>query len=849
MLGSTHFRLARARGPIATGAYTALAGLLAMFACAGTAQADTLPSGTISHYSYAATEAASPASDGDGIIGPGDQFSITENVISSYTPATSQLTNVQGALSTSASGVTISQGSSAYPNLAFGNPAGNVTPFTATLSSALDCGVDVPFTLGLTTDQGTQTVPFTVQTGLKGPYAAYGGTQLPQAIPDLGYVISRFNVPTAGRVKDLRVQINNITHSYDGDLQIELIAPDGTDVHLIDPNSGDSGQNFTNTVFDDSASTAITAGTAPFTGRFKPVQPLSRFDGVQQQGTWQLKVSDTSPGNTGTLYSWGASVAPAVCSSNPVGSFTATPNPVAPGATVQLDASGSVSPSGAAITGYQWDFDVAGDPNNYTTSSSSATTSHVYPARGSYTVGLKLTDANGKTSTTTMPVSVTQAPVAALSVSPSAPVSGQAVTFDASASTHDPAGSIVDYQWDLDGSGNFATDTGTTPHVTTSYPSQRTVPVSVRVTDDTGATSVVTQSVTVNNAPPIASFSASAPALVGQPVSFDATASHDIDGTITDYAWDFDGSGTYATDSGATPSVSHTYAAAGLQTVGLRVRDNDGATATKTISFQVTRPPVAALVATPTSPAAGEQTTLDASGSSSPDGAIVDYRWDLDGSGKYATPGGSVSFIRAAFTAGTHTVGVRVTDNYGATATRTLTLTVTAPTTTTSGGTATGTGTGLLGLVGSTTGGDPTAGIAALTRSDLATIAVGSSNHFAAIAGLALRAAAAVTRSGLWIDLISDRPASFGLTVSIAALDAKRLHLRVSRRATGLVRLTSASTKLVAAGQRAFDIRLPRSVNVRLRRLRGRLQLIVTGTAADAHGHRTALSRAFLLRR
>ncbi len=50
--------------------------------------------------------------------------------------------------------------------------------------------------------------------------------------------------------------------------------PDATMVELSTDN-GSTGDNYTNTVFDDEASTAITAGTAPFTGSYRPEGSLS----------------------------------------------------------------------------------------------------------------------------------------------------------------------------------------------------------------------------------------------------------------------------------------------------------------------------------------------------------------------------------------------------------------------------------------------------------------------------------------------------------------------------------------------------------------------------------------------
>jgi hypothetical protein len=75
-----------------------------------------------------------------------------------------------------------------------------------------------------------------------------------------------------------------------------------------------------------------------------------------------------------------------------------------------------------------------------------------------------------------------------------------------------------------------------------------------------------------------------------QPVTFEGSSSTDPDGTITDYKWDLEGSGTYATDTGSTPSVTHTYTTPGPVTVGLKVTDSNGQTSTITHTIEVEGP-------------------------------------------------------------------------------------------------------------------------------------------------------------------------------------------------------------------------------------------------------------------
>ena len=69
-------------------------------------------------------------------------------------------------------------------------------------------------------------------------------------------------------------------------------------------------------------------------------------------------------------------------------------------------------------------------------------------------------------------------------------------------------------------------------------------------------------------------------ATAGVPVRLDASVSSSELGSITDYAWDFDGSKSYSTDGGGSATISHTFSAPGTYTVDLRVKDSLGVTAT-----------------------------------------------------------------------------------------------------------------------------------------------------------------------------------------------------------------------------------------------------------------------------
>jgi len=115
-----------------------------------------------------------------------------------------------------------------------------------------------------------------------------------------------------------------ITSPSDSSLSAVLISPNGTQVPLF-ANVGGSGQNFTNTVFDDAAQTPITAGSAPFTGTFQPIGKLSTLVGSNVSGVWTLQILNNSLTSSSTLVNWSLNLTPQiqVAPVNPV-SGTAT---------------------------------------------------------------------------------------------------------------------------------------------------------------------------------------------------------------------------------------------------------------------------------------------------------------------------------------------------------------------------------------------------------------------------------------------------------------------------------------------------------------------------------------------
>jgi PKD repeat protein len=365
----------------------------------------------------------------------------------------------------------------------------------------------------------------------------------------------------------------------------------------------------------------------------------------------------------------------------PSASFTATPNPVPTLTPVTLDGSASADTDGT-VAKYEWDLD--GNGTYETDGGSQATLTQSFPTAGNREIGLRVTDNDGATATATRTLTVqNQLPTASFAASPNPVPTGTEVNFDASGSS-DPDGTIAKYEWDLDGNGTYETDTGATASATASFAKAGSASVGLRVTDSDGGTATTTRTVTVQNRPPVASFAASPnPVPTGTAVSFDASASTDPDGTVAKYEWDLDGNGTYETNTGTTATTSKTYATASTPTIGLRVTDDAGATTTTTRVLTVqNRLPAASFTLTPNPVTSGQSVTLNASGSSDPDGTVAKYEWDYDGNGIYDATTTNATTTRTFATAGSFEVGLRVTDNNGGTATTTRALTVTnrAPT-------------------------------------------------------------------------------------------------------------------------------------------------------------------------
>jgi len=250
------------------------------------------------------------------------------------------------------------------------------------------------------------------------------------------------------------------------------------------------------------------------------------------------------------------------------------------------------------------------------------------------------------------------------------------VTLDGSGST-DPDGTIVSYVW-TKGSTQIAT--GITATVTLPV-GQHTI--TLTVTDDEGLTDTDTVVISVKpaNEAPIADAGpdqtlADSDGNGSEQVTLDGSGSSDPDGTITSYVWT-EGGTQIAT--GAKPTV---VLSVGQHTITLTVTDNGGLTDTDTIVITVNesgtnQPPSANAgpdqTLTDNDGNGSEQTTLNGSGSTDPDGTIQSYVW-REGGSQIATGANPT----VTLSVGQHTITLTVIDNGGLTDTDTVTIAVNA---------------------------------------------------------------------------------------------------------------------------------------------------------------------------
>lgn len=370
----------------------------------------------------------------------------------------------------------------------------------------------------------------------------------------------------------------------------------------------------------------------------------------------------------------------------PTASASVDNNNPEPGETINFDGTGSHdNDCTGSIDLYEWDFSY--DGSTFNSEATGPTPSHSYPSEGNFDVQLRVTDDEGGTDLLNTPLTISvQAvndPPTACATEDSPVDECNTVNFDGSCSTDDSG--VVEWAWDFDGDASYDEFNAfpTTSHV---YSDPGNYNVQLRVTDAGGLTDTlnVPLLVGINDVTPTASINVdNNNPEVGETINLDGLDSFDGDcgfDDIVSFAWDFEDDNSFD-DTGS--QVSHSYPAADTYTVRLRVTDNDGTTDDDTIQIVVSPipnvPPTACaeINTPPGNPDVCETVQFDGGCSTDTDGTIVLYQWDWNGDGTYdeddTTPINNHSFDAP----NTYNVGLRVTDNDGATDTLDSPLVVT----------------------------------------------------------------------------------------------------------------------------------------------------------------------------
>jgi len=232
------------------------------------------------------------------------------------------------------------------------------------------------------------------------------------------------------------------------------------------------------------------------------------------------------------------------------------------------------------------------------------------------------------TSIAVLLVSVAAAEAAGLTASfdhtPAEPAAGEQIELRATSTS--TSTSPIQHSWDLDGDGQFDDANGSA--VRTSFALAGSYTVRLRATQPGAAGAVQSIAERIiqvggggeppppppppppgqGNQPPTATYDKRCSKVgtfflcsglavrEGKPVLLDASPSKDPDGSIVRYEWDLDGNGDFEADSGATPSITHTFNLyKGLvdprkREIRVRVTDDKGATDIEEVTLSLLEP-------------------------------------------------------------------------------------------------------------------------------------------------------------------------------------------------------------------------------------------------------------------
>ena len=140
-------------------------------------------------------------------------------------------------------------------------------------------------------------------------------------------VSKTINIPLTGSISDVNVTVSG-THTFNWDLIVSIIHPDGTVARTLNRNCNQTSTGF-NVIFDDASPSIVCASN--LTGTFKPSDLFSTFNNKPSNGVWTLTATDNYNGDTGTINNWSIEVctqtATLITENFGLNNFSIYPNP------------------------------------------------------------------------------------------------------------------------------------------------------------------------------------------------------------------------------------------------------------------------------------------------------------------------------------------------------------------------------------------------------------------------------------------------------------------------------------------------------------------------------------------
>jgi subtilisin-like proprotein convertase family protein len=130
----------------------------------------------------------------------------------------------------------------------------------------------------------------------------WSANDLPRFISATGTptIESKITVNGGGAISDINVKTLDGYHEFFKDLDVRLISPQGTEQQLFAAKCGNFNGSF-NFSLDDEALYAFPCPPANNGNAYRPVNPLSVFDGQNPVGVWTLRVKDTEYSSGGAM--------------------------------------------------------------------------------------------------------------------------------------------------------------------------------------------------------------------------------------------------------------------------------------------------------------------------------------------------------------------------------------------------------------------------------------------------------------------------------------------------------------------------------------------------------------------